>query len=164
MAIKKGDIIKVEYEGTFDDGQVFDSTEMNGGKPLKFQVGCGQLISGFDDSVIGKEVGDEYKIRLEPADAYGDYKEGMTQSIPKSQFPKDKKPEEGMMLVLLGPNNQPVPATIKEVKDDVIDIDLNHPMAGKTLNFKIKILETGCEPDPQNACGCGCGHDHEHQH
>ncbi|MBD3339573.1 MAG: peptidylprolyl isomerase [Candidatus Lokiarchaeota archaeon] len=162
MAIKKGDIIKVEYIGTLDNGEVFDSTEMNEGKPLKFQVGSGQLIFGFDNSVIGKEVGHEYEIRLEPNEAYGDYKEGLIQSIPKEQFPEDQKPQKGMMIVLLGPNQQPIPATIKEVKDDTIDIDLNHPMAGKSLNFKIKILETGCEPDPPSACGCGCGHEHHH--
>ena len=162
MAIKKDDIIKVEYIGTLDNGEVFDSTEMNEGKPLKFQVGSGQLISGFDNSVIGKEVGNEYEIRLEPNEAYGDYKEGLIQSVPKEQFPEDQKPQKGMMIVLLGPNQQQIPATIKEVKDETIDIDLNHPMAGKSLNFKIKILETGCEPDPPSACGCGCGHEHHH--
>ena len=162
MAIKKGDIIKVEYTGTFDDGEVFDSTEMHEDKPIKFQVGKGQLIPGFDNSVIGKEVGEEYEIRLEPSEAYGDYKDGLIRSIPRDQFPPDQEPKKGMMLALMGPNNQPIPATIKEVKEDTVDVDLNHPMAGKTLNFKIKIVETGCEPDPPSACGCGCGHDHQH--
>jgi FKBP-type peptidyl-prolyl cis-trans isomerase 2 len=164
MAIKKGDIIKVEYVGTFDDGSVFDSTQMNGGSPLKFEVGAGQLIPGFDNSVIGKSVGDEYNIRLNPSEAYGDYKEGMTQSISKDQFPPEQEPEVGLMILLMGPQGQPIPATIKGVDDDIVTIDLNHPMAGKVLNFKIKVVQTGCEPDVPHACDCGCNQTHNHDH
>ncbi|MFO8018795.1 MAG: peptidylprolyl isomerase [Promethearchaeia archaeon] len=153
MAIKEGDVIKVEYTGTLDDGTVFDSTDMEEREPLVFKVGAGQIIPGFDDSVIGKETGDEYDIRLEPPEAYGERKEGLTRSLPREQFPKDEKPEPGKMVALMGPNNQPIPATITEVDDESIKIDLNHPMAGKTLNFNIKILETGCELEP---------HDHNH--
>ena len=162
MAIKEGDIIKVEYIGTFDDGTIFDSTEINGSIPLKFEVGAGQIIPGFDKSVIGKSVGHDYDIRLEPSEAYGDYKEGLTQSISKDQFPPEQEPQAGLMILLIDPQGQPVPATIKEVDDVIVIIDLNHPMAGKTLNFKIKIVETGCEPDPLHACGPGCEHDHNH--
>ena len=162
MAIKQGDIIKVEYTGTFDDGTIFDSTKANGGIPLKFEVGAGQIIPGFDNSVVGKSVGNEFNIRLEPSEAYGEYKEGMTQSVSKDQFPPEQEPKAGLMILLMGPKGQPVPASIKEVEDDIVTIDLNHPMAGKVLNFKIKIIETGCEQDPPQACGCGCGHDHEH--
>lgn len=68
------------------------------------------------------------------------------------------------MILLIGPEGQPVPATIKKVNGDIVTIDLNHPMAGKVLNFKIKIIETGCEPDPPHACGPGCGYDHSHDH
>jgi FKBP-type peptidyl-prolyl cis-trans isomerase 2 len=159
MSVKKFDWIKVEYEGTFDDGTVFDSTKMNGGAPLKFQVGMGQLIKGFDSSVMDKNIGDKYTIRLEPSEAYGDVKEGMTQSVPKAQFPKGVDLAPGLMLMVMGPQGQ-MPASIKSVEEDEVVIDLNHPMAGKVLNFKIKIVETNCEPDPPSACGCGCGNDH----
>ena len=65
MAVKKGEWIKVEYEGTFDDGTIFDSTELNGGIPLKFQVGVGQLVKGFDESVMGKELGEDKRVHAE---------------------------------------------------------------------------------------------------
>jgi len=159
MAIKKGDVIKVHYTGTFDDGTVFDSSETHG-NPLKFEVGAQKLIKGFDNSVIGKEVGDEYTIKLEPHEAYGEYNEAFTQPVPKGQFPTEPEPQRGMMLQLMGPDGNATIASIKEVSDEFITIDLNHPMAGKTLNFNIKIVETGCKPDPPSACGCGCGHDH----
>ncbi|MFX1317333.1 MAG: peptidylprolyl isomerase [Promethearchaeota archaeon] len=163
MSIKKGEWIKVDYVGTFDDGTIFDSTDKSGSNPLKFQVGMGQLIKGFDDSVIGKTLGEEYSIKLEPAEAYGEYKEGLTQKVPKDQFPKDREPQPGMMLVVMGPQGQML-ASIKKVEEDNVIIDLNHPMAGKVLNFKIKIVETNCEPDPPNVCGCGHQHSHDHDH
>lgn len=159
MAVKRGEWIKVEYEGTFEDGAVFDSTDLNGGTPLKFQVGMGQLIKGFDESVVDKNLGDEYTIRLEPSEAYGEYKEGMTQKIPKKQFPKGVDIKPGLMLMVMGPQGQ-MPASIKAVEENEVTIDLNHPMAGRVLNFKIKIVETNSEPDPPSVCGCGCDHDH----
>ena len=159
MAVKKGEWIKVEYEGTFDDGTVFDSTKMNGETPLKFQVGMGQLIKGFDDSVIEKNIGDEYTIKLEPSEAYGEIKEGKTQRVPKAQFPKGVDLQPGLMLMVMSPQGGQMPASIKLIEEDMVIIDLNHPMAGKVLNFKIKIVETNLEPDPPSACGCGCGHD-----
>lgn len=162
MAIKKGDIIKVEYTGMLEDGSVFDSTEKNGGVPIKFEVGAGKLIKGFDDAVVGKEVDAEFEVSIEPTDAYGEYREGMSQVVPKDQFPKEAEPKEGMMIMVMGPGGRPMPASIGKVEEDNVTIDLNHPLAGQVLKFKIKILETGCEPDPPEACGCGCGHDHSH--
>ncbi|MFX1325390.1 MAG: peptidylprolyl isomerase [Promethearchaeota archaeon] len=159
MAVKRGEWIKVKYEGTYDDGVVFDSTDLNGGTPLKFQVGMGQLIKGFDESVVDKKLGDEYTIKLEPSEAYGEYKKGMTQKVPRAQFPKGVELKPGLMLMVMGPQGQ-MPASIKSVEENEITIDLNHPMAGKVLNFKIKIVETNCEPDPPSTCGCGCGNDH----
>ncbi|TXT67124.1 MAG: FKBP-type peptidyl-prolyl cis-trans isomerase [Promethearchaeota archaeon] len=160
MAIKKGDIIKVEYEGTFEDGTVFDSTKKDDGIPLKFEVGSGQIIPGFDESVVGKAVGEEYEIHLKPSEAYGDYKDGLMHSISKDQFSPEQEPQVGMMVALRGNDGHPIPATIKEVTDDMVVLDLNHPLAGKSLNFKIKILETGCEPDTCHSCGAGCNHQH----
>lgn len=159
MAVKNGEWIKVEYTGTLDDGTIFDSTGLNGGNPLKFQVGEGHLIKGFDESVQGKNLGEEFSIRLEPSEAYGDLKEGMTQKVPRGQFPKGVELQQGMMLMVMGPQGQ-MPASIKSIGEDEVVLDLNHPMAGKVLNFKIKIVETNCEPDPPSACDCGCGHDH----
>jgi peptidylprolyl isomerase len=160
LAIKKGDIIKVEYVGTLDDGEVFDSTEKNGGVPLKFEVGAGNLIKGFDDAVVGKAVEDEFTVKIDPSNAYGEKMPNLTKEIPIDQFPYGDPPVPGKMLVLINPQGQQMFATILDVGDKEVTLDLNHPLAGKALNFKIKIIETGCEPDPPHACGCGCGHDH----
>ena len=160
MAIKKGDIIKVNYEGTLEDGNVFDSTERNGGAPLKFEVGGGQLIPGFDEGVVGKEVGQEITINIPPENAYGPRNDQFFRKIPRSQLPERGTPELGKKLVLVDPQGRQTMAIISEVGEEEVTLDLNHPLTGKTLKFNIRILETGCEPDPPQACGCGCGHDH----
>ena len=160
MAIKKGEIIKVAYEGRLEDRTIFDSTELQGGEPLKFEVGTKMLIKGFDESVLGKEVGDEFDITLSASEAYGEIDPLLVQTVNIDQLPKDLDPEPGMMLGVGDANGTHSMAWVKEVDDKFITIDMNHPLAGKTLHFKIKIIETGCEPDLPDAheCGCGCEH------
>jgi FKBP-type peptidyl-prolyl cis-trans isomerase 2 len=160
MAIKKGEVIKVEYEGRLEDGTIFDSTEQNEGTPLKFEVGAGHIIPGFDKAMIDKNLGDEFSIKLQPSEAYGEYHQQLKQKIERNQFPKDMNPEVGMLLRIDAPDVNYSVARIVDVDDEFVTIDLNHPLAGKILNFKIKIVEIGCEPEPPSACGCGCGCDH----
>ena len=156
MAIKVGDVIKVDYVGTLEDGTVFDTTKKNNANPLKFQVGAGQLIFGFDQAVLGKEVGEEFTITLQPKEAYGTRDPMLVQTISRDQLPEGLEPETGMMLGVGDQNGANSLAWITEVDDEFITLDLNHPLAGKVLNFEIKILETGLEPDPHDSCGCGC--------
>ena len=140
--VKKGDKIKVDYVGTFEDGTVFDSTEKHGA-PLQFEVGAGQLIKGFDEAVVGMKVGQEKKITLKPADAYGEHNPQMLKEVPREQLPQDRAPEVGMGLYISLPNGARFPALIAKVSDKTITLDLNHPLAGKTLKFSIKVAEIG---------------------
>ena len=160
MKVKKGDKVKVEYTGTLEDGTVFDATERHGA-PLEFEAGSGQLIKGFDDAVIGMEKGEEKEIILTPVEAYGEPREDMNKEVPREQLPKEHEPKEGMMLAVGLPNGQQIPARITKVTDSTVTIDLNHPLAGKTLKFKIKIAdicECNCKSkDKEEGCGC-CGH------
>jgi FKBP-type peptidyl-prolyl cis-trans isomerase 2 len=140
MPVKKGDKVKIEYEGTFDDGTVFDSSEKHG-QPLEFEIGKGQVIPGFENAIIGMEKGKEKKIKIKPADAYGEYREEMKKDIPRSVFPEEMKLEPGKVVGLQTPDGMRIGAVIKEANADKVVVDLNHPMAGKTLNFRIKVLE-----------------------
>jgi FKBP-type peptidyl-prolyl cis-trans isomerase 2 len=140
MSIKKGDKIKVEYTGTLDDGTVFDSSDKHG-EPLEFEVGSGQLIKGFDDAVIGMKKGDKKEINLKPDQAYGDYNSKLIKKVPKDQMPKIEDVEVGMMLMLTLPSGVQITASVTELDDDSVTLDLNHPLAGKNLNFNIKILD-----------------------
>ncbi|MEX2705385.1 MAG: peptidylprolyl isomerase [Candidatus Freyrarchaeum guaymaensis] len=137
MPVKKGDRVKVEYIGMFDDGTVFDSSE--GKSPLEFEAGSGQIIKGFDEAVIGMKKGEEKEFKIEPKDAYGERNPELVRKIPRDQLPPEA--QAGMLLMLRTPDGMQIPAEITEVTDEEVTIDLNHPLAGKTLNFKIKIVD-----------------------
>ncbi|MBU0470038.1 MAG: peptidylprolyl isomerase [Nanoarchaeota archaeon] len=140
MPVKKGDKVKIEYTGTLDDGTVFDASERHG-KPLEFEVGSGQVIKGFDEAVLGMEKDEEKEINLQPEEAYGQLRSELNKKVPREQLPKDQEPKAGMILLVGLPNGQQIPARITEVSDSEVTIDLNHPLAGKALNFKIKVVE-----------------------
>ncbi len=139
MPIKNEDKIKVEYTGMLEDGTVFDTSEGIG--PLEFEVGSGQVISGFDNAVIGMEVGEEKKVELAPSEAYGDYDSNLIKKIPMDKLPPGEIPKPGMVLELRTSDGIGFPARITEVAEKDITIDLNHPLAGKTLIFQIKIVD-----------------------
>ena len=140
MPVKKGDKVKVEYEGTLNDGTVFDSTEKHG-EPIEFEVGSGQLIPGFEDAVEGMEKGEEKMVTIEPKEAYGDSNPKLIKTIPKENLPRNDELQAGMVLMLNLADGMQFTAQVQEVTEETITIDLNHPLAGKTLNFKIKILD-----------------------
>lgn len=139
MVVKKGNKVKVDYTGMFDDETVFDASEKHG-QPLEFEVGSGQVIKGFDDAVLGMKEGQEKKIVIPPAEAYGEVKAEMRKKVPRKQLPQDQEPRVGMILAVGLPNGIQLPARIVEVTKDDVTVDLNHPLAGKTLHFKIKVV------------------------
>ena len=142
MTIKKGDKIKVDYEGKLGDGTIFDTSKHGDhSHPLEFTVGEGKIIKGFDEAVIGMAVGEEKEITLKPEKAYGEKKEDLFKKFQRDKLPKDKEPKPGMVIMLGTPDGKKFPARITEVTEKDVTIDLNHPLSGKTLTFNIKITE-----------------------
>jgi FKBP-type peptidyl-prolyl cis-trans isomerase 2 len=139
VGVKKGDKVKVEYVGKLEDGTVFDDSKKHG-MPLEFEAGAGKLIKGFDDAVMGMEVGKSKDIKLAPEQAYGMPNDKMVQKIPKELVPGSEKAKVDMMMVVTTPDGMKLPARIAEVSADTITLDLNHPLAGKTLLFSIKVV------------------------
>lgn len=138
MTIKTGDKVKIEYTGTLDDGVVFDSSADHG-TPLEFEVGGGQVIKGFDDAVLGMKENEEKQFSILPADAYGEHDPTLVQKVPREVFPQDAELVPGLLFEAGLPTGEKVPATITEVQGEIVTVDLNHPLAGKRLNFKIKV-------------------------
>lgn len=137
MVVNKGDKIKVEYEGKIENGEVFDSSEKHG-KPLEFEAGAGNVVKGFDDAVIGMEVGEEKEVTIKPKDAYGEKTDEAVQKVPLRMMPPGI--EVGTELEVPLEDGQTMPATVVEIRRDIVKIDMNHPLAGQTLVFKIKII------------------------
>lgn len=139
QTVKNGDTVKVHYTGRFEDGVVFDSSE--GRDPLEFTVGAGMLIRGFEDALIGMAPGEKKTVRVGPQDAYGDYDDNLVLTMPLDRVPEDITPEVGMELQLISQSGQKLPVVVKEVQEEAIILDANHPLAGKVLVFDIELLE-----------------------
>jgi FKBP-type peptidyl-prolyl cis-trans isomerase 2 len=137
--VKKGSKVKVEYEGTLEDGTVFDTTK-NHKTPFEFEAGSGKLIKGFDKAILGMKEGEQKDITLQPGDAYGTYNPELIKELPKDCFSDTQDFTVGMVFMMELENGHKVPFRITAVSDTTVTIDLNPPLAGKTLNFKIKVL------------------------
>ncbi len=145
MPVEKGNYIQVEYTGSLEDGTVFDSSEKHG-KPLEFAAGEKKVIKGFDEAVLGMEKDEEKEITLKPEQAYGMPNPELIKKFPKEKIPDGQEVKEGMVIGIGLPDGGMAPATITKIEEDHLLIDLNPPLAGKTLKFKIKIVGIGDAP------------------
>ena len=133
---QKGDTVQVHYTGRLTNGQVFDSSE--GGEPLEFEIGAGEVIKGFDEGVCGMNVGDKKQIEIEVQDAYGERIEGLVQTIPREGLNLDTEPRAGMDLAMQLPDGNQIPVAITEVTEESVTLDANHPLAGQKLIFEVE--------------------------
>ena len=137
--VKSGDKVKVHYHGRLKSGETFDSSK--GREPLQFQVGSGQVIQGFDKGVTGMSVGEKKTINIPVEEAYGPKNPDMIIDFPKDRLPQDMQLEVGMPLTMSNGAGQQFQVTVNEVKDDVVILDANHPLAGEDLIFDIELVE-----------------------
>jgi len=136
--IAENDTIALHYNGTLNNGELFDSSE--GRDPLQFEVGTGQVIPGFDKAVIGMKV-EENKVFTIPADeAYGQMNEELIYQVPKNAIPESLNPTPGQRLVSNLEDGRQIPVTVTEVTEESITLDASHPLAGKDLTFDITIV------------------------
>jgi peptidylprolyl isomerase len=142
--IKDGDIIKIHYTGRLKDGEEFDSTRDR--DPLIFVVGVGQVVKGFDQAVLGMAAGDKKTIHLAPELAYGPQQPENLLEFPLAGMPHLQSLKVGMQLKLPLQGGRAVSAKVVEVTEEIIRLDANHPLAGKTLTFDLEIVETGLDP------------------
>ena len=134
--IEKGKKVTIHYKLTVE-GRVVDTTE--GEQPLVFEHGSGQLIPGFEDSLMGLKSGDKKNFEVPPEQGYGPHNPSAVEKIPRDAF-KDQ-PDLATGKIITGQvGEQPFQATIIELDDNEVTLDLNHPLAGKTLNFEVEII------------------------
>jgi FKBP-type peptidyl-prolyl cis-trans isomerase 2 len=128
-----GDVVEVHYVGTLDDGSQFDSSR-DRGTPFNFTVGTGQVISGFDTAVRGALVGDTNTVRMEAADAYGEWSEENVLELPYDASQGELSVGDTVTI------NTGQPAEVLEVSATTVKLDVNHPLAGEALTFEIEVL------------------------
>ncbi len=137
QTVAVGDTVEVYYTGKFTNGTVFDS---NAGKEtLNFTVGSGQMISGFDNAVIGMKVGENKTVTLPPDEAYGAVNSNLIIAVPISQF-GNQSVKVGMAVTSTSQSGQQAQGVVTAVDSNTATVDFNPPMAGKTLVFTIEVV------------------------
>lgn len=139
---KEGSKIKLDYEGKFETGEIFDTSKhKDHSHPLEFTIGSKQVIPGFEKAVMGMKKGEKKEFRIKPEEAYGNHNPEMIREVPKSALPKGPEPTAGMTLVMNTPDGHQFPVKISKTTKESIFLDMNHPLAGKTLIFNIEVLD-----------------------
>jgi peptidylprolyl isomerase len=134
--IQNGSTVQVHYTGKLTDGTTFDSSV--GRAPFQFQVGSSEVIPGFEDGLIGKSVGDKITVQIPVEDAYGEVREDLIVNVPKTQLPGQVEVGQTLQAANEG---QMFNVVVKEIHQEHVVIDGNHPLAGKDLIFDIEVLE-----------------------
>ena len=138
LKIKDGVVVSLDYTLRLDDGEVIDSSD--GNEPLEYLHGYGQIIPGLEKALVGLTVGDSKTVVVPAAEAYGEVDMEAFEIVPRSMFPDDMELEEGLALSLRdAETNEPFDAAIAEVRETEVMLDFNHPLAGETLHFEVRI-------------------------
>lgn len=136
--VKDGSVVSLQYSLSEEDGKLIESNK--GKDPLKYTHGSKQIVPGLEKELAGMTIGGEKRVKVKPEDAYGLVNSKAFQEVPKEQIPANGM-KVGATLAAKGPQGQEIPVRIHEIKEKTVVLDLNHPMAGKTLLFDIKILD-----------------------
>jgi len=139
MPLEANKVISFKYTLKDDQGSVIDSTLNK--DPLSFISGSNQILPKLEETLGGMLIGGKKNVKLNAADAYGEYDEKAIQNIKKDQFPPEAKLEVGMSYLANSPDGKQMPFTIAEVKEEEITVDFNHPLAGKALEFDVELID-----------------------
>lgn len=136
---KQGDLVKVRYTGTLDDGSTFDSSD--GREPLQFVIGEGMLIPAFEEAIVGMLPGDSRSVHIPADGAYGPFMDELILEVDKNQIPPYLNPEEGMQLQITQDDGSSTVVKVVKLTDEKVFLDANHPLAGRDLNFSIELVD-----------------------
>ena len=136
--VETGKTVKINYTGKFENGDVFDTSLVEGREPLRTMLGQGNLIPGFEKGLMGMSEGENKEITIDPLEGYGEYLDGLVTTVEKKQVPDTVK--VGDVLQSQGERGV-MNVTVTEITDDNVTLDANHPLAGKKLVFDVEVLE-----------------------
>ncbi|MFA5517102.1 MAG: peptidylprolyl isomerase [Desulfuromonadales bacterium] len=140
MALAKtDDRVKVHYTGRLENGATFDSSEESA--PLEFTVGRGDVIPGFEQAVIGMQIGESKTVRIPAKQAYGEHHEQLVTQLRRGDVPADMELQVGNQLEVTQENGEKFLVMVAELTEEMVTLDANHPLAGKELIFDIQLLE-----------------------
>ncbi|MDZ4658328.1 MAG: peptidylprolyl isomerase [Bythopirellula sp.] len=167
MRITKHSFVAIEYRLTDEDGEELDNSGDDG--PLTYVHGMQEIIPGLERALEGHSAGDQFQATIEPADAYGERYEELCLELSRDEFEDSAELELGMQFSLTDEDEEETVVTVVDFDDDVVVVDGNHPLAGETLHFDVKVHDVRpataeeIEQSASHACetDCGCDHDDE---
>ncbi len=136
LTVQADHVVLFHYVLKGDDGQVIDRSTTD---PLAYLHGYSGIIPGLENAIAGKSVNDELEVTIPPAEGYGEIREDAVQSVHRREFPKDMDLQVGMPLRAEGPNGQAMSVWVEKIEGARVHITSNHPLAGKTLHFSVKV-------------------------
>jgi len=136
---KLGDTVKIHFTGKLQDETVIETSKDR--DPLEFKIGDGNVIPGLEQGVIGMAAGDKKTIAISPEDAFGQPQEDLLVDINKSEFPKDVELKAGAYLNIESSDGKEFKAKVVEIKEEMVTLDANHPLAGATINYDVELIE-----------------------
>lgn len=138
---KNGDRVKVHYTGKLEDNLVFDFSQNH--EPLEFTIGTESVIPGFEKGIVGMKTGDTKTIIIQPEEAYGPRHEELVVNVKKSDFSENITPAIGQQLQIREQDDNYIDVIITDIDEDTVTLDANHPLAGRTLLFDVKLVAIG---------------------
>lgn len=169
-AIAKDVVATIEYTLTNDDGETLDSSA--GDEPLTYLHGYGNIVPGLEAALAGKKVGDHLKVDVSPAQGYGERDDNGLRALQRDAFPPEAELTPGMQFMAELEDDEVVAMWVVDIDDEYVHVDLNHPLAGETLHFEVKVIELRAASadevmhghphgrDGNDAHGHHHGHDH----
>lgn len=159
--INNNQVVQFHYTLKDDEGNIIDQSPE--GQPLAYLHGYQNIIPGLEAQLVGKAVGDKFTASVEPADAYGEFDDAAVQEVPRENFQGVDNIQAGMQFQSQTEDGHVMLVTVKDVQDDMVIVDANHPLAGKKLHFDVEIADireaTPEELQHGHAHGAG-GHHH----
>jgi FKBP-type peptidyl-prolyl cis-trans isomerase SlyD len=176
LTIQPNTHVLIDYELRDDEGDLLDASEAEGGQPIQYVHGYGMLVPGLEAALVGLKPGDERDVVVPAEAAYGEYDDGLVLQLDRAEFPDPKQVEVGDEFIAESPDGDEIAMNVVEVKDDVVVVDANHPLAGMTLRYHVKVREIrqATEAEIERAAadldeahahvhGPDCDHDHENE-
>lgn len=137
QTVTDGQVVAMEYT-LHVDGKMIDSSAQ--GEPLQYLHGAANIIPGLEREVEGMSIGESKKVIVSAADGYGEMDEDAFVDVPRKEFPEDMPLNPGVEMELTTPDGQPMYARIDSVEEDIVHLNMNHPLAGKELHFEVKVI------------------------
>lgn len=163
LIIADGLVVVLNYTLRTDEGELIDASTAD--QPMAYLHGADNIVPGLEQALTGKTVGFSGKVTVDPEDGYGEREDLPAQAVPRSAFPEDLPVAEGMQFMAEGPNGEHAPIWIAGVEGDQVFVDSQHPLAGKTLNFEVEVLNVRQATENELSHGHPHGPDgHGHHH